>query len=236
MDELRNEILVLMASLEQKKKQLFSTRLEKIYGESDTISDLVFHVDPSDNTWSISYTHTTDHYDPNSYIYDDNDENSDNDHSSEDNDELYNTSSRGGIALKGNSIKDRELNVHQATHQSGELKRQDSHSDLHGKPETDDHTNRHTVEKKVTQISFGKLKKYFLKGGIKFNIYRNSNGELRIINSDYEFELDLEEQKSLISKYSSNKNVPEWLALKVFLYISYNKWDDRSIINHLSVI
>ncbi len=174
----------------------------------------------------ISYTHTTDHYDQNSYVYDDNDENSDNDNSSEDNDELYNTS-RGS-----RPIKDRELNVHQ----SGELKRQDSHSDLHSKPETDDHTNRHTVEKKVTQISFGKLKKYFLKGGIKFNIYRNSNGELRIINSDYEFELDLEEQKSLISKYSSNKNVPEWLALKVFLYISYNKWDDRSIINHLSVI
>jgi hypothetical protein len=221
MDELRNEILVLIDSLEQKKKQLFSTRLEKIYGESDTISDLVFHVDPNDNTWSISYTHTTENYDPNSYIYDEDNSSEDSDNS-EDND-LYDTS-------RGSPTKGRQIDrlkpvdyqeVRHIDHKSDELEQ-------HGNPET--------VEKKITQISFGKLKKYFLKGGIKFNIYRNSNGELRIINSDYEFELDLEEQKSLILKYASNKNVPEWLAIKVFLYISYNKWDDRSIINHLSVI
>jgi hypothetical protein len=230
MDELRNEILVLMASLEQKKKQLFSTRLEKIYGESDTISDLVFHVDPSDNTWSISYTHTTDHYNPNSYIYEDsdaesNDGNSDRDRASSNG---YEEDIHREVKFNSNRL---EIDSHNVQHVAHQVTRQSDHkSDEVGQYSV------HTVEKKITQISFGKLKKYFLKGGIKFNIYRNSNGELRIINSDYEFELDLEEQKSLILKYTSNKNVPEWLALKVFLYISYNKWDDRSIINHLSVI
>lgn len=87
-----------------------------------------------------------------------------------------------------------------------------------------------------SRISFGKSKRYFIKGGIKLNVYRNSAGELRIINPDYEFDLDLDEQRSLIDKYAQNKDIPEWMAIKVMLYISDNKWDDQSIINHFSVI
>jgi hypothetical protein len=90
--------------------------------------------------------------------------------------------------------------------------------------------------KKISVISFGKNKKYFIKGGIKFSIYRNSANELRIINPNYDFELDLDEQKYLVTEYSRNKHIPECLALSIFLYMSYNKWDDTAIVNHFSLV
>jgi len=100
--------------------------------------------------------------------------------------------------------------------------------------------NKETVEKetveKETVVIFGKNKKYFIKGGIKYNIYKNSTSELRIINSEYDLELDMEEQYSLINRYANNVNIPECLALSVFLYLSDNKWDDLNIITYLSVI
>lgn len=89
---------------------------------------------------------------------------------------------------------------------------------------------------KETRIIFGKLNKYFIKGGIKLNVYRNTAGELRVHNPDYEFDLDLEEQRILVREYSSNYNLPEWLAIKIMLYLSDNNWDDQSWINHLSVV
>jgi hypothetical protein len=90
--------------------------------------------------------------------------------------------------------------------------------------------------KKNTKISFGKNKKYFIKGGIAYNIYRNSSDELRIINKDYDLELDMKQQKNLIIRYSKNFDIPEYMALSVLLYISDNKWDDESIIHYLSII
>ena len=91
-------------------------------------------------------------------------------------------------------------------------------------------------EEKKTIISFGKSKKYFIIGGIKYNIYRNSSGDLRIINSDYDLELDMEEQYELINNYATNINIPECLALSVFIYLSDNKWDDINLITYLSVV
>jgi len=91
-------------------------------------------------------------------------------------------------------------------------------------------------ETKETLITFGKNKKYFIRGGIQLNVYRNSAGELRILNPDYEFDLDLDEQRALVSDYADNHNLPEWLAIKVFLYLSDNKWDDAAIISHLSSV
>lgn len=90
---------------------------------------------------------------------------------------------------------------------------------------------------KISNISFGKSgKRYFLKGGLKFNIYRNSAGELRVTNPEYDFDIDMEEHKQLIHKYSENTNIPEACALSVFQYISYNKWDDSDVINYLSIV
>jgi hypothetical protein len=89
----------------------------------------------------------------------------------------------------------------------------------------------------VNTVVFGRNdKKYFIKGCIKFSIYRNSRGDLRIINPEYEFDLDMEEQNDLINRYAAEQNIPESFALSVFKYISRNKWDDQSMITYLSVI
>lgn len=101
----------------------------------------------------------------------------------------------------------------------------------------EDYSNieNNTVEKK-SKISFGKLNKYFINGNIKLLVYRNSTGELRIINQEYEFDLDLDQQRKLMEKYSENTNIPEWFAIKVLLFFSHNKWDDKDIITHLSIV
>lgn len=103
-------------------------------------------------------------------------------------------------------------------------------SDRHG------HSDRESVQK-TSNISFGKSgKRHFLKGGIKFNIYRNSTGELRVMNPEYDFDIDMEEHKQLIHSYSENIDIPESCALSVFQYIIDNKWDDSAVINYLSIV
>jgi hypothetical protein len=93
------------------------------------------------------------------------------------------------------------------------------------------------ITSKSSNIKFGKNeKKYFIKGVKKFNIYRNSNKELRIIANDYEFELDLEENQLLIENYIKNFDIPESFALTIFLHMMYNNWDDESITNYISCI
>ncbi len=96
--------------------------------------------------------------------------------------------------------------------------------------------NIETKQEKETRILFGKASKYFIKGGIKLNVYRNTAGELRVINPNYEFELDLDEQRNLVREYSENIHLPEWFAITTMLYLSDNKWDDQSWINHLSIV
>lgn len=89
---------------------------------------------------------------------------------------------------------------------------------------------------KETKISFGKSNRYFIRGGIKLHVYRNTSGELRVINPEYEFDLDLDEQKKLVREYSENYDLPEWFAIAVMLYLSDNDWDDAAFINHLSIV
>jgi len=96
--------------------------------------------------------------------------------------------------------------------------------------------NEFSRKHKKTRIVFGKAAKYFIKGGVQLNIYRNTTGEIRITNPDYEFDLDLDEQRSLSRTYSENYNLPEWFAISVLLFMSDNKWDDDAIINHLSFV
>ena len=92
-------------------------------------------------------------------------------------------------------------------------------------------------------IMFGKSNKYFIKKNKKFvddvnlHVYKNkTTDELYIVNKDYEYELDLDEQKLLVTKYSKNYNIPEWFAITVFLYLDVNNWDDESFVNYLSII
>lgn len=91
---------------------------------------------------------------------------------------------------------------------------------------------------KKTNVYFGKSKKYYLKGvrSNQFKIYRNSKKQLRILNSDYNIELDLDEQYELITKYSKNYDIAEWLALRVFIFIAENEWSDENFVTHFSSI
>lgn len=107
---------------------------------------------------------------------------------------------------------------------------------MHHDDSADDSANEINPYSKTTKITFGKTNKYFIKGGIDLMVYRNSNSEIRIINKDYEYEIDLDEQRTLMLEYSSNVHIPEWLAIKTLLYISDNKWNVENVVIHFCVI
>ena len=86
------------------------------------------------------------------------------------------------------------------------------------------------------EISFGKEKRYFISGNrLRFKIYRNSSGKLRILNADYTADLDMEEQETLMNTYSFNYNIPEWFAIKIFLFMDKNDWSDENLITYLDL-
>lgn len=184
--DLRQEILDLEKVLESKKHTLFLRRLYKMYPKTKTISDIKISTDRNTNEWSISYTHTTDSYDPNFYQM-----------TEEEIADVYESS-------------DEEYSAREQT--------------------------EHTAEHLTSHITFGKANKYFIKGGIKLNVYRNAAGDLRIINPKYEFDLDPDEQRTLIRRYAKNADVPECMAVGILCYIADNKWDDESIVNNLSIV
>ncbi len=105
-------------------------------------------------------------------------------------------------------------------------------------------SNNESNEKssKTTKIIFGanissnRTKKYFIKGGVSLDLYKTSMNELRIINLEYQFDIDYDDQKELISSYSDNINIPEYAAIKFMTYMSDNEWDDTAIINHFTMI
>jgi hypothetical protein len=96
------------------------------------------------------------------------------------------------------------------------------------------------LREKRSSVSFGKDTKLFIKGkGYRqgrFKLYSNSRKEIRVINNDYNFELDTEEQLQLIRTYSKDCHIPEWFALKVFLYMCENGWNSSHIIQYLGTI
>ena len=83
-----------------------------------------------------------------------------------------------------------------------------------------------------TLVKFGyKKKKHYIHGFNKkqFRIYKNSSGITRVINTYYNLELTFDEQHDLIEQYSQNINIPEWFALKMYLYFADNQWDNDAI-------
>jgi hypothetical protein len=86
-------------------------------------------------------------------------------------------------------------------------------------------------------VRFGISKKYYIEGenirDKQFRIYRKRNNILQIINTDYDIELDMEEQDELINEYCDNYDLPEWLALTVFQHMKRNDWEDVHLINYL---
>ena len=211
---LKSEILELSKTLEHKKELLFLSRLNNMFdlGIYDTISDikidaLVDTKQPKLSRWSISYKHHTDAYDSLDYLYD-SDKTNDDIGSEEPNENVGN----GDIYVDATTLSE-----HTADSKTNNLVKK-------------------SKTEKTTFVTFGKSERYFIKGGTKYNIYNNSKGELRVVNTEYDSELDIEEQCQLISRYSKNKNLPECMALQIFLYMSYNKWDDLSMAIHLSMI
>lgn len=93
---------------------------------------------------------------------------------------------------------------------------------------------------KISNVEFGMARKYYIKGtnirSTRFKIYKNSKKELRIINADYDIELDLDDQYSLVKKYTNNYTIPEWVAIRFFLYMAKNDLESEDIINHFDVL
>lgn len=89
-------------------------------------------------------------------------------------------------------------------------------------------------------VSFGIADKYFIKRLSRlpardiFTVYRGSDGLLRIINAEYELDIDMVEQKKLVRKYLKNKNIPEWLALTIFTYMNANDIDEEKLFELLT--
>lgn len=97
--------------------------------------------------------------------------------------------------------------------------------------------------KQLTRISnmrFGlRNNNYYIVGNSessKFSIFRLSSNVMRAYNIDYEIELDQDEQYDLLTRYSENINIPEWLALRVFIYMIDNKIDDIDLYNYLNTV
>lgn len=95
---------------------------------------------------------------------------------------------------------------------------------------------------KDTNITFGYetqngKPKYYIKGNsqTRFKVYRTNKKSLSIVNTDYDVDLDIDEQTELIEKYSNNNNIPEWLALKILLYFRENEWENSNIVAYFSI-
>lgn len=86
---------------------------------------------------------------------------------------------------------------------------------------------------RVTNVAFGYNDRYYLRGTAKnrFNIYRNnSKNILRIINRDYQKEFDLDTHLEKIRNYADNPDIPEWVALRVVIFMIDHDWTDDDII------
>ena len=110
---------------------------------------------------------------------------------------------------------------------------------LYEKNDIVDADDKNTKTSKImfgASISGNGIKKYFIKGGASLDLYKTSMNELRIINLEYQFDIDYDEQRELIATYAENDNIPEYAAIKFMIYMSDNEWDDIDIINHFTMI
>lgn len=91
------------------------------------------------------------------------------------------------------------------------------------------------IKERNTYVEFGyEDENYYLKGTAinRFRIYRNnSKNVLRIINRDYDDEFDIDEHIVKITEYSKNKDIPEWLALALIIFMINNEWGDNDLID-----
>lgn len=93
----------------------------------------------------------------------------------------------------------------------------------------------------TTHIIFGKKVNLFIKDNQniknqKYTLYVNSENKLRIINNDEKDNYAASKHMSYLVKQSNNHDIPEWFALKIFMHLYNNNWDDASFKIYLSII
>jgi hypothetical protein len=94
--------------------------------------------------------------------------------------------------------------------------------------------------RRVTYVTFGcnRDKEYYIKGKgctKRIRVYTPCNKKiLRIVNQEYDAELDISEQEQLVNKYAENNNLPEIGALKVFIFMKYNDVSNKEFIRYMT--
>jgi hypothetical protein len=94
------------------------------------------------------------------------------------------------------------------------------------------------ARKKESHVVIGRGDKYYIRGtpfSKLIKIYRNSAKQLRIVNRNYSSELSPSEQGELMMRYAYNHDLPESLAIKIFLVIIYTNLTDKQIIDHFTL-
>ncbi len=92
---------------------------------------------------------------------------------------------------------------------------------------------------KITHIKYGfSANSYFIQGldRNRFTIYTKGSNLVRIINKDYNIELDISDQLILMDDYSKNKDIPEWLIVLTVLQMNKHEWNGDDMCIYLSVI
>ena len=225
MDELRERIISLSKELEQLKRFLFTQRVFKLLDFSHiydidekelvvpTISDI--HISSDDTSWKITYTHTTNFYNENNYGLNDSD-------ISEDEEMQKNASAQKEAYSKEAYSKE--------ACSSDDVKNEPTHTNFRNtKVKFGMETNTETSKESNyldTDTPHGSL----------FSIYTKGKKGLRIIHTRYSTELSMDEQKELITQYSRNLDIPEWFALRIYLYMINNGWANNEMCIHLSIV
>jgi long-subunit fatty acid transport protein len=85
------------------------------------------------------------------------------------------------------------------------------------------------------KVIFGYKDGYFISGGTchRFSIYKNSSGLMRIINKEYQIEVI--KHADLINSYTTNINIPEYLALQIMLQLFSFRWTNEKIISYFKL-
>lgn len=103
-----------------------------------------------------------------------------------------------------------------------------------------EHSVHYAPHMRTTQVKCGRsLANHYIQSNVgrnRFSVYIKNATIIRVVNKDYNIELDISEQNKLMQKYTQNKSIPEWLAIHMFLCINKHSWNDSDIVVHLSIV
>jgi len=102
----------------------------------------------------------------------------------------------------------------------------------------DDEEEDDTEQYRITKVKFGYDGERFYVTNNKYSRIEcqiKPSGRLLIFNNDYTFELDQGQQSELITTYSNITDLPEYFALRILNFISYQKWTNENIAEHFNI-